>query len=188
LNLNARGCIKGVVLQSRLAFVREKGGQGAVEGVLSRVPPEVRSILTDIILPVGWYPFEISETLDRAIAREFGAGDLIYRQMGGQSAAHSLASAHRNLVRSRDPHGLLKQAAQIHRLYYDSGYRTYEWVAWTKAMVRIFDCKSFSRADCLTIIGWHEKALELCGAKPRIIETQCRTRGEKCCEYAFAWE
>jgi uncharacterized protein (TIGR02265 family) len=180
--------VKGVVLQSRLAFVKARGNAMAVERVLDRLPAELRGQVTEIVLPMGWYPFELNEALDRAIAREFGGGDLLYRQMGAQSASDSLGASHRNLVRARDPHGLLKHAAQIHRLYYDTGYRTYEWLSARKASVRTFDCRSFSREDCLTNLGWHEKALDLCGAaRARATDPQCRARGDKCCEYVCEW-
>ena len=184
-----RGCVKGIVLQSRLAFVKAKGGPSAVERVLDGMPPETRKFLTDIILPMGWYPFEANADLDRSIAKSFGGGDLLYRQMGVQSAIDSLGSAHRNLIRSRDPHGLLKHSAQIHNLYYDTGYRTYEWVDPKKAILRTFDCKSFSREDCLTNMGWHQKALELSGAvRPRVTDPKCRAHGDRCCEYVCEWE
>jgi len=177
------------VLQSRLAYVKSRGGPGTVELVLARLCAEHRKTLSELILPVGWYPFEINVELDRAIMLSLGGGRGIYREMGVQSATDSLGATHKNLIRARDPQGLLKHSAQIHKLYYDTGYRTYEWVSAKSAILRTFDCKSFSTEDCLTNMGWHEKAIALCGGKSvRVSEPQCRARGAKCCEYVCQWE
>lgn len=187
--MNARGSVKGIVLQSRMAFVKGRGGESAVARVLAEVSIETRRTLTGILLPMAWYPFEANADIDQAIVRCFGGGDALYRQMGMQSADDSLGSAHRNLIRSRDPHGLLKHAAQIHNLYYDTGYRTYEWVDTHTAVVRTFDCESHSREDCLTNLGWHQRGIELCGGRHvRTLDPKCRARGDRCCEYACTWD
>jgi hypothetical protein len=136
-----------------------------------------------------WYPFELNCALDRAIAETFDGGMTIYRHMGEQSAVDSLSATHKNLIRARDPHGLLKHSAQIHNLYYDTGYRTYEWLAPSKAILRTFDCQSFSVEDCKTNMGWHEKAIALCGgAGAKVTDSKCRGRRDKCCEYVCEWQ
>jgi len=184
-----RGAIKGIVLASRLAFLREEKGDAAVDRLLAKLPDDDRRILTSVLLPTGWYPFDVNERIDRLIALEMGRGDTIFRALGVASAAHNLGAIHRNFVRDRDPHGLLKQAASIFRLYYDSGHRTYERTAERQAMLRTFQCLTFSRADCLTVVGWHEKAIELCGGKRvAVTETKCRAKNDTLCEYVCTWE
>jgi hypothetical protein len=145
-------------------------------------------VLSGIILPIGWYAFEVNERLDAAIADEFG-GTTIYVQLGAQSAADALATNLRSFVEERDPHGLLKHIAQIHGLYKDTGYMTYEWVDPTAAVLRTWNCASYSDADCLTNLGWHAKAIELCGGRdPDVLESKCRARGAALCEYRCRWE
>jgi hypothetical protein len=111
-----RGSVKGTVLLSRIALVRTRGGEPSVQSVLARLPPQDRELLSGIVLSSGWYPFEANERVDAAIAREFG-GDAVYRALGAQSANDALSSTHKNFVRQRDAHGLLKHVAQLHRLY-----------------------------------------------------------------------
>ncbi len=180
--------MKGTVLTSRLAFVRLRGEDGAIERVLARLPPSDQELLSGIVLAVGWYPFETNARLDASIAQELGRGDSIYREMGAQSAIDAFRTTQKNLARSRDAHGLLRQTAQIHRLFKSTGAMTYEQVAPTRATLRTLDCDSFSRADCLTNLGWLEKALELVGVRaPRVIDLACRARGDKLCEYRCEW-
>jgi hypothetical protein len=184
----ARGSIKGVVLRSRLAYVRESMGEVAVARVLGRLPPRERSELGRV-LPASWYPFEIQVLLDDAIAAEMGIGEKICRLLGEQSARDNLAASHRAFVDARDPHGLLQHAAAIHDAYYDTGRRTYERAGDRRVLLRTFDCLSYSRAECLTNMGWHHVAIEICGGlRPRVTDPFCRARGDSHCEYLCEWD
>jgi hypothetical protein len=183
-----RGDVKGAVLQSRLAYVEARLGKDGWRRVLARLPEGDRPIVSGVVLPMTWYPFALDERLLQAIGAEVGRGDVTFRELGAQSASDNLASTHSVYVRSRDPHGLLKHTAQIYKLYYNTGYRTYEWVTAQRAVLRTFESESFSPADCLTVVGWHERAIEMCGGKtPMVTETKCRARGDTSCEYSCTW-
>jgi uncharacterized protein (TIGR02265 family) len=183
-----RGEIKGTVLQSRLLLLERRLGPAGRARVLARLPPDDRKVLGGVVMPIAWYPFALNERLDQAIAAELGQGPQVFRALGAQSAEDNLGETHRVYMRSRDPHGLLKHTAQIYSLYYKTGYRTYEWVSSSKAVLRTFESRSFSSADCLTVVGWHERAIEMCGgAGPRVDEVRCRAREGDRCEYVCEW-
>lgn len=183
-----RGRTKGAVFASRLKFLRERGGEGLVERVLARLPKADREMLRGLVLAASWYPFEMNERLDKAIVTELGGGDELFLELGRQSALHNLTASHKNFIRSHDPHGLFRQAASIYRVYYDTGSRSYEKLAPTKAVLRTTDSKSYSRTDCLTIVGYHEQAIAMCGGRdPRVVEPKCRARGDDVCEYVLEW-
>ncbi|HEY4219825.1 MAG TPA: DUF2378 family protein [Myxococcota bacterium] len=182
------GQVKGGALESRLAYLQSLGAPVA-ERVLERLGEPDRRLLRRL-LPMGWYPFELNQRLDRAIVDELAGNDedALFRTLGAYSAQHNLGLAHKVYVKTHDPHGLLKQTAPIYRLYYDTGRRTYERTGDTSAVLRTFECETFSRADCLTVVGWHEKAIEMCGGQgARVVETRCRCRGDDRCEYECAW-
>ncbi|HSP14473.1 MAG TPA: TIGR02265 family protein [Thermoanaerobaculia bacterium] len=182
------GRVKGGALVSRLEFVRERGGEAAVKGVLSRLSEEDRKVCSQL-LTASWYPFELNARLDEAIAAEVGIGERVFLLMGEKSAAHNLSSAHRAFVTERDPHGLLRRTAQIYQAYYDTGHRDYEKSGEKKAILRTWESESFSAHDCLTIVGWHRKAVEMCGGKNvRVTETRCRAKGATVCEYVCEWD
>jgi uncharacterized protein (TIGR02265 family) len=182
------GEIKGTVLQSRLALLERRVGRAGKDRVIGRLPPDDKKRLAGVVMPIAWYPFALGERLDQAIAWELGQGPLVFRALGAQSAEDNLGETHRVYMRSRDPHGLLKHTAQIYSLYYKTGYRTYEWVSPTRAVLRTFESRSYSVADCLTVVGWHEKAIEMCGGvTPRVDEVRCRTRDADRCEYVCDW-
>jgi len=181
------GSVKGGTFISRLDFVRHRGGEDLVRRVLERLSEDDRGMLSRTLLPASWYPFDLAQRLDRAIADELRDPD-VFEKLGAQSAEDNLGAAHRIYVRKNDPHGLLKHAASIFRLYYDTGYRTYERAGDGKAILRTFDTESFSAEDCLTVIGWHRRAIELCGGRNvRVTHHECRARGASMCQYVCEW-
>src|SRR5262245_31167092 len=120
------GRVKGSVLLSRLAFVRDQRGEDQLNAMLASMSDDDRRVLTGMILAFGWYPFELAARLDTAIARVMGMGEQVFHMLGARSASDNLSTSHRSYIKERDPHGLLKHAATIYKLYYDSGHRTYE--------------------------------------------------------------
>jgi uncharacterized protein (TIGR02265 family) len=179
--------VKGGALLSRLAFVREHKGEEGVNRVLERLPAEDRAACAQI-LTGGWYPFDLNERLNTAVAAEMGMGEKVFLLMGEKSAQQNLGGPHRAMVSEGDPHGLLKRAPQIYQMYYDVGRRTYERAGDKKAILRTYEAETFDVHDCLTVVGWHRKAVEMCGgANPRVVETRCRAKGAEYCEYVCEW-
>ena len=180
--------VKGGALLSRLNFIRQERGEEGVQRVLARLPADDQRVVAQL-LTGGWYPFELNERLDAAVAAEMGVGDKIFVLMGEKSAEQNLAGAHRALVCEGDPHGLLRRAPQIYQMYYDTGRRTYESLGTGKAVIRTHDAPPTSKNDCLTVVGWHRRAIEMCGGKNvRVAETKCRAAGADVCEYVCEWQ
>jgi uncharacterized protein (TIGR02265 family) len=179
--------VKGGSLLSRFAFVREHGGEEAVARVLARLPEADRTACAGI-LTGGWYPFELNEHLDAAVAAEMGMGDEVFLLMGEKSAVQNLTGPHKSMVSADDPHGLLRRAPQVYQMYYDTGRREYESMGEKKAVLRTWDAETCSLHDCLTVVGWHRKAIEMCGGRnAKVTETKCRARGATHCEYVCEW-
>jgi uncharacterized protein (TIGR02265 family) len=183
--------IKGNVLLARLKYVRDRGGAEAFEAVLGRLSAEDQKVLRGWILPITWYPFELNQRLDAAIARVFSPDDTsrVFLEMGRASADSNLAGPQRPFLREGDPHGMLANAEKIYAAYYQVGRRTYERTGDRSGVLKTFDAETFSATDCLTVVGWHQRAVELCGGKDvRVVETRCRARGDAHCEYELRWE
>jgi uncharacterized protein (TIGR02265 family) len=186
----ARSRIKGGVIKARLEFVRARAGEAGLAEVLGRLSREDQEVLRGWILPITWFPLELNLRLDDAIAAVLSPGDRerVFLEMGRASADSNLAGPHRPYLREGDPHFLLRAAPQIYSAYYNVGRRTYERTSDTSAVLRTYDAEDVTRTDCLTVVGWHERAIELCGGKDvRVTETRCRTRGDPCCEYHCQW-
>ncbi len=182
--------IKGNVLLARLKYVRETGGEAALQAILYRLPPEDAKVLQGWVLPITWYPLDLCLRLDDAIARVMSPHDRkgVFLAMGRASADANLSGPHRPFVREGDPHFLLQAAPQIYAAYYAVGRRSYERTGPTSGVLTTHDAENVTETDCLTVVGWHVRAIELCGGKDvRVTETRCRAKGDPVCEYRCEW-
>ncbi|OJT23287.1 hypothetical protein BO221_20710 [Archangium sp. Cb G35] len=183
--------IKGSVLITRLNLLMKQGGTGRVQQVLQRLSPADRKVLEGVIMPIGWYPLELNLRLDAAIADALSPRDRnkAFVEMGRASAEENLNGPHHVFIRKGDPHFLLSHAPEIYRLYYAVGSRTYEKAGPRSAVLRTVGAESVTEADCLTIVGWYERAIEMSGAREvRVEQKKCRARGGVYCEYHCSWE
>lgn len=181
--------VKGTVLKARLAFIDQHSGAEGRERVLASLPEEDRHELSRL-LPVKWYPFELGKRLDDAIVSVLGGGQShFFLRLGEASAEQNLAKLHQAFLTRGDPHGFLAKAPQIYRLYYETGRREYQKTGEKEAVLTTYDAETFSAPDCLTVVGWHRRALEMCGATGvRIVEEECRANGGEVCRYRVQWD
>jgi uncharacterized protein (TIGR02265 family) len=180
--------IKGAILKSRMAFVRERFGEAMVQQVRASLPADDQQALKSI-LTVRWYPFEIGKRLDDAIVTVCGNGDPAFlKQLGAASADKNLSTLHKSLLAPGNPHAFLERARTIYALYYETGRREYKRTGDRSGVLTTHDADTFSAPDCQTVIGWYERALEMCGARGvRVVETECRAKGGAVCRYEVSW-
>lgn len=180
--------IKGSVLKSRLAFVEQHSGRDGVQKVLDTLSADDRRTL-GITLAVAWYPFELGKRLDDAIVRVLGRGRTdFFEKLGEASAEQNLATFHKGFVTRGDAHAFLSKAPAIYKLYYETGRRVYERVGEREGVLTTHDAETFSAPDCLTVVGWYRKALDMCGVGGvSIVEESCRAKGGDVCRYRFRW-
>ena len=171
--------VKGSVLRSRLALVLDLRPGDGVSRVLARLEAKDRDALGSL-LASSWYPFDLGSRLDEAIVAELGGGrPEFFERLGEASAEKNLGEAgvHRRFLVAGDPHAFLEKTPLIYSYYYDQGRRDYERTAEREAVLTTRDAETFSAPDCLTVVGWYRRALEMCGAtQPRVVEEQCRAR------------
>ncbi len=180
--------IKGTVLKTRIALVEELGGAEAVGRVLAHLDPADRLVLGSL-LATKWYPFDLEQRLDDVIVRVLGGGRAeLFERLGETSAAKNLGSVHRDFLVQGDPQAFLAKAPMIYSFYYDQGRREYQAVGPKEAVLTTYDAETFSLTDCLTVVGWHRRGLEMCGAREvRVVEEECRARGGSVCRYRLSW-
>jgi uncharacterized protein (TIGR02265 family) len=180
--------IKGSVIKSRLAFVEEHAGKAGVDRVLGALAESDRKALSSVIT-VKWYPFELGTRLDEAIVRVIGGGKPeFFERLGAASAEKNLTSVHKAFLTNGDPHSFLTRTPAIYSMYYEKGHREYQKTGDRSAVLTTHDAEVFSTPDCLTIVGWHRRALEMCGAESvRVVEEECRAKGGAVCRYALSW-
>ena len=73
-------------------------------------------------------------------------------------------------------------------MYYEKGRREYAKTGAKSAVLTTHDAEVFSAPDCLTVVGWYRRALELCGSvEVTVGEEECRARGANVCRYRLSW-
>lgn len=181
--------IKGTILKSRLGFVEQHWGRGGVDTVLAALSAEDQRALRPI-LTVKWYPFELGERLDAAIVATLGDGrSEVFERLGAASADVNLTTLHKQFLSPGRPHVFLGKAPQIYGFYYETGSRVYEQTGDRSGVMTTRDAETFSVPDCLTVIGWYKRALEMCGVQGvSIVEDECRARGGAVCRYRVEWQ
>jgi uncharacterized protein (TIGR02265 family) len=142
-----------------------------------------------MILTVKWYPFELGKRLDNAIVQVLGGGrPEFFERLGEASADKNLATLHHGFLTEGKPHAFLAKAPAIYALYYETGRREYQQTGPTEGLLTTFDAETFSAADCLTVVGWYRRALQMCGAKDvEVVEEECRAKGGPVCRYRVRW-
>lgn len=180
--------VKGSVLKSRLAFVEQHAGKDGVERVIATLSVEDRAALRNLVA-IQWCPFDLGKRLDDAIVQVLGHGKpQFFERLGAASAETNLATVHKAFLTPGHPAAFLAKAPQIYRLYYDTGRREFVSTGAKEAVLTTHDAETFSAPDCLTVVGWYRKALEMCGATNiRIVEEECRARGGAVCRYRISW-
>lgn len=181
---------KGFILQSRLAFVRERFGDSAVEKVLALLPEGDRATLRGLILISSWYPLELAIRLDEAIGAAFGErSEQALRDLGRRSADDNLTKFQGSFIQGKTPGAFLALAPAVYRMYYETGGREYQPRTPTSGELITTGAEGVTAGDCLTVMGWYERALEMTGAKhPRLTHPECVARGGKVCRYAVTWD
>ena len=176
--------IKGSVLRTRLALVEELAPGDGLKRVLARLDGPERDVLSSL-LASAWYPFELGQHLDEAIVQELGGGRAdFFEKLGEASAEKNLGAGgvHRGFLVPGDPQAFLAKTPLIYSYYYNEGRRDYEKTGEKEAVLTTRDAETFSAPDCLTVVGWYRRALEMCGATRRaasVVEEECRGEGRR---------
>ena len=156
--------VKGSVLKSRLAFVEEQAGAEGVLRVRARLSAASRRSWTGCF-PAAGIPSRWAGRSTRPWSRSWAEGSPeFFLRLGAASAVRNLGGVHRAFLRPGDPHGFLAQSPEIYAFYYDRAAGSTSARARRKACFTTFESETFSATDCLTVVGWHTKALEMCGA------------------------
>jgi uncharacterized protein (TIGR02265 family) len=180
--------IKGAVLKSRISFIEQHSGKEGVQRVLEALPPADQRTLR-MLFTSNWYPFALGKALDEAIVQVLGGGNKeFFERLGEASAESNLGTIHSGYLTKGDAHTFLAKAPSIYSLYYQSGRREYQPAGPTEGVLTTYDAETFSAPDCLTVIGWHRKALEMCGVPgAKVVEEECRAKGGAVCRYRVRW-
>lgn len=184
------GKIKGFVVLSRRQFIEQTFGADVWERVIAALPEADRRVMNGVLLASSWVPLSAVIALDEALIGVVGGrADEAFRALGRKSAETNLPTLQANLLKGKTPQKFLAQVPAIYRLYYEGGTRDYQPTGERSGTITTTGAEYTTWGECLTVMGWHERALELCGAKGvRITHPVCKARGGAVCRYDLRWE
>jgi uncharacterized protein (TIGR02265 family) len=187
-----KGKVKGALLLARMHYLREQGA-GSAERVLRHLTAADKALVTGALLPGNWYPADVLLRLEMTTAAVLANGDRarMFLDMGRVSAEANLGpkGSQRAHMRQGAPQFLLQRVPELYASNHSTGSRTYETAGPFSAVIRTFGQEAADAEDCLTAVGWLERAIELSGGRAaRVVETRCQARGAECCEYRCEWK
>lgn len=191
--VNANSRVKGLLFGARMRYLAAQG-PGKREEVLARLSRADRETLGGSLFPNTWYPADLLGRLDNAIADAVVRGDrtLLFKELGRFSANLNLkpGGVQRSYLKEGDVQFILHHVPRMYTTVHGSdGQRVYEKTGDRSAVIRTLPGGEVSAQECLTAVGWLERAIELSGGhKVQVSETQCLAKGAPCCEYRCEWQ
>jgi hypothetical protein len=182
--------VKGSAITSRIRYVRDRFGEGALRRLKLALTDAHRVQLDGKVLPHAWVPYDLFVAVNVEIDKLFGQGDLMLcREMGRYSAEVNLPTLYRIFYKLGTPMFIFGKAARLWQVHYDSGQLVPVQEGPNRVRLRIEDFAEPHRAHCLSVLGWAEQSVEISGAE--VIdgrEDKCRTRGDTACELVIEWK
>jgi hypothetical protein len=181
--------VKGAAISARLQFVRERHGEAGLARLLDALPEAERRVLDNRVLSHAWAPFEVFVEVAKTADRLFGQGDLaLCTEMARYAAEVNLPTLYRLFYRLGSPQYILRKAAQLWSVHYDSGKLVVIEEGQGKVRLEIVDFESPHRVHCLSVLGWAARSVELSGGHVLYAEEErCRARGDETCELLLRW-
>jgi uncharacterized protein (TIGR02265 family) len=185
------GKVKGTLLFARLKYLRAKGEE-SFERVLRRLSREDQAVLRGLLLPSSWYPHNLLLRFEMTIVALLARGDRseLFLDMGRFAADTNLGpgGVQRPYLREGDPHFLLRNLPRMYMSQHSAGARTYEPTGPRSCVIRTSAGEEPNAEDCLTTVGWLQRAIELSGGTAVVVEERsCRARGKGSCDYHCSW-
>jgi hypothetical protein len=181
--------VKGAAITARLRFVRERHGEEGLGRLLATLRDDQRAALEGRVLSQAWVPYDLFVDFGEAADRLFGKGDLaLCHEMGRYAAEVNLPTIYRLFYRLGNTQYILRKAAQLWSVHYDSGHLAVSDEGPGTARLEIVGFDRPHRVHCLSVLGWAVRSIELSGgAILEAEEVACRTRGDETCVIVARW-
>ena len=180
--------VKGTKIKSKLRFLEDEYGIGAVDEVLAGLAATDRARLRSVV-DLGWYDMEIFAKLLDAIVQVIAKGnEEILERMGRYGAEDLSLHAYKVYFRSGDPEVVLSKMIPIHASLNDPGEMEIERLH-DKQLNVIVKAPRSADSHCRVAGAFYRRSVELCGvANVSVEETACSAQGAPACVFRVSWD
>ena len=179
---------KGSVVRSTLKFLHATAGAEAVERILGRLPPEVRT-RCERADATDELPYDDVRALWQAADQVVGAEDPDWMQRAGAYSIESTGvQLYAGILKKNSPSEFLRQSISLFRLFYHPGNMEVVYEAPGTAVLRLVGFDPAITLFCRRQTGGLREALTLAGGvKPRARHVRCSLEGDAFCEWELTW-
>ncbi|XXT21584.1 hypothetical protein WME94_08485 [Sorangium sp. So ce429] len=186
--------VKGNALGGFKSFVAAQHGAAGVDRWLECLGPEDAARVDGIVLPHGWYPVSLWNSLvDRYVALYGDGNPQSFRPVANAIAEEDLQRFFTVLIKAASPQTVLQRSASLWERYFDAGTMEGVEVAARRYTVRLTASRLPDRGPgpitcAVGVPAWQERIMVRLGAREgRALHTRCRYRGAKACEFDVSW-
>ncbi|OGU54049.1 MAG: hypothetical protein A2V66_08150 [Ignavibacteria bacterium RBG_13_36_8] len=183
--------VKGIAVSTITPFIQGQFGEKEYENWLWSLPPESKKIFESTIIEDDWYPVVDALVIPtRKICEIFYNGNTEgAKALGRFSADHSLKGILKWLIQIRSPESLLEKASDVMETYYRPSELVITESEKNSTVLRIIEFPDLDEILYIRMIGWIERALEICGCKKiKINMTASLADGDDFTEFQITWE
>ena len=184
--------VKGSAVVTLPLFIKEKFGENEFKKWLNSLSPDTKKEFEKNILINKWYPLKetLSDPTEKLCDLFFDGDSKGAWEIGRFSADYALKGIYKLFIRVASPYTLAKKASHILPTYYDPSDIETEIKdkSENKIILRITKFPEMTKAVENRILGWIERALEICGCKNiKFKETKSLLKGDNMTELSVTW-
>jgi len=184
--------LRGVLLNSVLAYFKERFGEQAVADAIASLRPSDQLLLPSVILDSNWYSYSAWGAVRRMSALlSSDTSPAFAIEMGKSNAEYVFTGVYRGLL-IKDPVKLVKKFSWLHDFFYRDGLTLETELPNPHCCYlryRYDDSARPARSTCISTMGFWIRTIELAGGtNVAARHTSCRAEGKDICEYHMEWE
>jgi hypothetical protein len=158
--------VRGAGIRSVLLAIEQLHGAGAVEAVKAALPEATRAQLEPMVLPVRWYPIEVSAALHVAVRDVLGKGDWgVSHQLGVVASRIDFTGLYRVLVRAVPYDSIWDRAQRAWQQYNSQGDARWVERGASSAVGIIRGVNGYNMGLWGSVAGRTEGMLQMAGVK-----------------------
>lgn len=180
--------IKGSAVSDMIRAVKAREGEEGFRTLVALVDEPFRAMFLGGIFDAGWYSLDAYLAFLAASLKYTGDDEKVLIGRTEAVIEKQLRGIYRVFVKRGSPESIIKRIVTIHRTYFNGASVDFDLPTPASAIVKYGGFEKHHRLLEYVIIGFYNKALELCGAKSvQVVVTVPIARGTGFYELTITW-